>query len=88
MPVHGQATVWGTHVGVGRACDSQGWRQHLRQWWAARRDAHRRARLAALTSCWDPHSETFHPVRADAASEMAAAQGALSMAVMLYGFAL
>ncbi len=64
MQAHGQATVWGTHVGVSRAHNSEGWRQHLRQWWAARQDAYRRARVAALTSCWDPHSETFRPLYA------------------------
>jgi hypothetical protein len=84
MPSHGQATVWGAQVGVERAREGTGWRQQLRQWWVARRDAHRRATLAALSRCWDPKSETVRPRRADAAPEMAAAQGVLSLATILY----
>jgi hypothetical protein len=86
MRAHGQATVWEIHVGIGRARPADGRWQQLRRWWAARRDARRRATLAALNSCWDSQRESLQPSRADAAPEMAAAQGALSMAIMLYGF--
>jgi len=85
LPSHGQATVWGTPVGLDRAREGAGWRQQLRQWWGARREAHRRATLAALYHCWDPQRETFRPRRAEAALEMAAAQAGLSVATMLYG---
>jgi hypothetical protein len=86
MRAHGQATPWGTHVGVGRASEGAGWCQQLRQWWTARRAARQRAALAAINSCWDSQRETIRPLGADAAPEMAAAQGALSMAILLYGF--
>ena len=85
LPSHGQATVWGTPVGLDRAREGVGWRQQLRQCWGARREAHRRATLAALNRCWDPQRETFRPPRAEAALEMAAAQAGLSVATMLYG---
>ena len=85
LPSHGQATVWGTPVGLDRAREGVGWRQQLRQCWGARREAHRRATLAALNRCWDPQRETFRPPRAAAALEMAAAQAGLSVATMLYG---
>jgi hypothetical protein len=86
MQRHGQATVWSPQVGVGRARAGEGWRLQLRRWWAARRDARRRATLAALEGCWDPQREAFWPLRADAAPELAAAHGTLSMATMLYDF--
>jgi hypothetical protein len=82
---HGQATVWGTTVGLDRAREGAGWCQQLRRWWGARREAHRRATLAALNRCWDPQRETVRPLRAEAALEMAAAHTGLSVATMLYG---
>ena len=85
LPSHGQATVWGTPGGLDRAREGAGWRQQLRQWWGVRREAHRRARLAALNRCWDPQRETVRPLHAEAAREMAAAQDGLSVAAMLSG---
>jgi hypothetical protein len=85
MRAHGQVMVWGTHVGAGHAKGNAGWLQHLREWWAARKAARRQARLAALNACWDAEHEAIRPLRAEAAPEMAAAQGALTVATMLYG---
>jgi hypothetical protein len=85
MRAHGQVLVWGTHVGAGRAKDGAGWLQALRNRWAARKAAHRQARLAALDGYWDSQHEAVRSLRADAAPEMAAAQGALTVATMLYG---
>jgi hypothetical protein len=85
LPSYGQAIVWGTPVGLGHAREGAGWRQQLRQRWGVRREAHRRATLAALNRCWDPRRETCRPLRAEAAREMAAAQTDLSVATMLYG---
>ena len=83
LPSHGQATVWETSVGLDCAREGAGWCQQLRQWWGARREAHRRATLAALNHCWDPQREACRPLRAEAALEMAAAQAGLSVATML-----
>jgi hypothetical protein len=80
MQSHGHATVWGTHTGTG--CAS--WYQQLKEWWAARTSARRQAKLSALKTCWDPEHEAFKPLRAEAAIEMAIAQGALSMATQPY----
>jgi len=85
LPSHGQATVWETPVDIDRAREGAGWRQRRRQWWAARRDARRRAMLEALSHRRGPQSETLRPLRAEAALEMATAHASLSVATMLYG---
>ena len=79
LPSHGQATVWGTPVGLDRAREGAGWRQQLRQWWGARREAHRRAQLAALNCCWDPKREIVRPLRAEAAFEITVAQAGAAL---------
>ncbi len=85
MRAHGHVLVRGPHAGEGRAKDANGWYQQVREWWAAHKAARRQARLAALEACWDAQHEAMRPLRAEAAPEMAAAQGALTVATMLYG---
>ena len=84
MQAHRHVTGWGTHIGVGRVSGGAGWLQQLREWWSARKAAHRQARLAALDAYWDARHETLRPLHAEAAPEMAAAQGALTVATLLY----
>ena len=85
MQVHGHTTVWGTHIGVGRAGDARSWFQKLRDWRADHKAARREANLASLKAYWDAKREVVISFRAEAAPEMAAAQHMLSVATMLYG---
>jgi hypothetical protein len=85
MRSHGHATVWGTHVGVDRARDGAGWYQRLQEWWATHQATRRQAKLEALNAYWDAKREAVRPLRAEAALEMVAAQGAFSTATKLYG---
>ena len=84
MRLHGHATVWGTHIGVGRASGSAGWYRQLKEWWAGVASARQQAKLAALHARWDAKHEALKPLRAEAAIEMAIAQGVLSMATQPY----
>lgn len=88
MRSHGHATVWGTHVGVGRARGGASWYEQLKEWWASHKAARRETRLAALNACWDAKREAIRPLRADAAPDMVAAQHAFSTAILLYGLSI
>jgi hypothetical protein len=83
----GHTTVWGTHAGVSRTKHGKGWYQQLRDWCMARRTLRQQARLAGLNRRWDAQREGVKPLRADAAAEMVAAQGAYSTATSVYGLA-
>jgi hypothetical protein len=83
MPAHGHVTVWGTHVGVGRAPNAQGWYQQLQDWWAAHRAARQEAKLATLKARWDARHESICVLHADSASDMVAAAHARSTATAL-----
>jgi len=85
MRTHGQATVWGTHVEVGRIGGHAGWYQPLKDWWAARQTARRQASLVPLHACWDAQREAVRPLRAEPARDMVAAQSAITVATILYG---
>jgi hypothetical protein len=87
MRAYGHASVWRTHIGVGRATDRKGWSQQLKAWWAAHMAARQEANLATLTARWDARREVVTPFRAEAAPEMAAVQHSLSVATMFYGLA-
>jgi hypothetical protein len=72
MPAHGHTTAWGTHIGVGRATDAQGWYAQFKTWWASHKTARDGARLATLKARWDARREAVRSTRADAAIDMVA----------------
>ena len=80
MRAQGHILVWGTPAGEGRARDPKGWCQQLKVWWATHTATRRQARMTALNACWDATHEAVRPLRAEAA-----AQGALTVATMVYG---
>jgi hypothetical protein len=80
MRAQGHILVWGTPAGKRRVRDANGWYQQLKAWWTAHKAEPEHARMAALDACWDARHERVRPLRADAT-----AQGALTVATMLYG---
>ena len=86
MRSHGHATVWGTHIGLGRAGGGASWYQQVKEWGASRTSVRQQAKLTALKACWDAEHEAIKPLRADASIEMAIAQGTLSIALQPYSF--
>jgi hypothetical protein len=87
MRTHGLNIAGWTHRRVGRARSGAGWYRQLRDGWAARHAARQAAHLAALSTRWNATHEAFIPLRAEAALDMAVAQGALSIATQPYAFA-
>jgi hypothetical protein len=88
MRSHGQATLWGTHIEVGRARSGAGWYRQLRQWWDAHKAAREQAKLRTLNACWDAQREAVRPLQAETAADMVAAQHAFSTAIRLSGLAI
>jgi hypothetical protein len=78
MSAHGHTTVWGTHIGIGRARDGKRWYQQIRDRWTAYKAARHDAQLATLRARWDARREALTPCRADAAVDMVAATHAFS----------
>ena len=85
MRAQGHVLILGTQAGEGCASDAKRGYQRLNAQWVAHQAARRRARMAAREACWDATHESVRPIRAEAATEMAAAEGALTVVSMLYG---
>jgi hypothetical protein len=83
MPAHGHTTVWGTHVGIGRATDAKGWYQQLKEWWADHKAARQEVKLATLRAHWDARREAVRPLHADAAVDMVASTHVFSTTTAL-----
>jgi hypothetical protein len=88
MHANGQTTVWGTHIGIGRAKDAKSWYQQLRDRWAAYKAARHEATLATLTARWDATREAVRLPHADAASAMVAPEHVFSTTTALCDLAL
>jgi hypothetical protein len=88
MNANGHTTVWGTHIGVGRARDLKGWYHALKDWWAAHNSARHEAGLAVLKARWNAGRETVHPFHADAALDLVASTHAFWASTALSDLAL
>jgi hypothetical protein len=80
MRAYGHVSVWRTHLGLGRTTNGQHWYQQLRHRWTAHQASRQQATLDALHRGWDAQREAVRPRHADAAIDMALAQGAFSLA--------
>jgi hypothetical protein len=78
MHANGHTTVWGTHIGVGRARDTKNWYQQIRDQWTAYKAARHDAKLATLKARWDARREAVCPLHAEAAIDMVASTHACS----------
>jgi hypothetical protein len=83
MSAHGHTTVWGTHIGIGRASDGKSWYQQIWDRWTAYKAARHDAKLATLRAHWDARREALKPCRADAAVDMVAAEHVFSTTTAL-----
>jgi hypothetical protein len=83
MHAHGQTTVWGTQIGVGRATDTKSWYQQVKDWWAAHQAARHDEKLATLRARWDARREAVRPFHTDAAVDMVASTHAFSTTTAL-----
>jgi len=83
MHAHRHTTVWGTHIGVSRARETQSWYQPIRDRWTAYKAARHEAKLATLKARWDARSEAVRPLHADAAIDMVVATHACSTTTAL-----
>jgi hypothetical protein len=83
MRAHGQASVWRTHIGVGRAGDTKNWYEQIRDRWTTYKAARHEARLATLSARWDSRREALRPLHFDAAIDMVASTHAFSMTTTL-----
>ena len=83
MHANGHTTVWGTHIGLGRATDGKTWYQQLKDWWTAHNAARQQAALARLRARWDARHEAVRPFRAEQAVDMLAATHAFSTTTAL-----
>ena len=83
MPAHGHTTVWGTHIGIGRASDAKSCYQQMKAWWTAHSAARQDAKLATLRARWDTRREAVRPLQTDAAIDMVASTHAFSTTTTL-----
>jgi hypothetical protein len=72
MHATGHTTTWGTPIGVGRARDTKGWYQQIRDRWTSYKAARHNAKLAALRASWDASREAVRPLHAEAAIDLVA----------------
>jgi hypothetical protein len=87
MRAYGHASVWRTHISVGRANDDKGWYHELKAWWADHKAARCEANQAALNARWNARREAVHPLYADAAIDMVASTYAFSTTAVLCALA-
>jgi hypothetical protein len=87
MRAHGHASVWRTHIGLGRARDTKSWYEQIRDRWTAYKATRHDAKLATLRARWDARREAVRPLHADAAIDMVASTQAFPTTTALCNLA-
>ena len=84
MRAHGQATVWGSQVSVGRSEEGLHWIQRLRQWIESYRIERKRMARRQITARWDPQREVVRPEIVESALDYTARQSGSTLCMALY----
>ena len=88
MRAHSQTINHRPQVGVGVDVGGMDWFQRLCQWFKSFTEQPRRIEPVSPYGTWDAEHERFHPMKADAAVDLVAAQNGASWVSRIYSISI